>query len=206
LHPVGDLVNRGPDSLGTLRLLREEGAGGVLGNHDVHALRQAAGLRHGGRLDTLDEVVGTEEGRELLGWLAERPFIRTWDDIICVHAALNPHWQDPVALLNGKDPLVRDEETDFVTRVRFCSPSGERPETDSPHPGPPFEPWYKHFEPRDRASPTLVFGHWAAQGLIQRPQIRGLDSGCVWGRSLSAWIPEEDMIVQVPAIQAWCTP
>ena len=45
LHPVGDLVNRGPDSLGTLRLLRELDAGGVLGNHDLHLLRVAHGTR-----------------------------------------------------------------------------------------------------------------------------------------------------------------
>jgi len=46
LHPVGDFVNRGPDSLGVLRVCRALGAGGVLGNHDVLLLRVARGLRH----------------------------------------------------------------------------------------------------------------------------------------------------------------
>ena len=69
LHPVGDFVNRGPDSLGVLRLVRELGAGGVLGNHDVHALRTAAGLRKKGRRDTLDELFAADDSDELLAWL-----------------------------------------------------------------------------------------------------------------------------------------
>src|SRR5688572_749323 len=79
LEPVGDLVNRGPDSLGTLRLLRGLDAGGVLGNHDLHLLRAAHGTRELGPRDTLAEVLAADDRDELLAWLAERPFVRTWD-------------------------------------------------------------------------------------------------------------------------------
>ena len=75
LHPVGDLVNRGPDSLGVLRRLRELDAGGVLGNHDVHLLRVAAGTRTPGRRDTLSELLASPERDELLAWLARRPLL-----------------------------------------------------------------------------------------------------------------------------------
>ena len=50
---------------------------------------------------------------------------------------------------------------------------------------------------------TVVFGHWARAGLIRRPQVLGLDTGCVWGGKLSAWIAEEDRIVQVDAARAY---
>ena len=206
LHPVGDLINRGPDSLGVLRLLRQEGAGGVLGNHDVHALRVAAGMRRSGGRDTLDELLGTREGRTALEWLAQRPFVRAWPDVVCVHAALNPSWTDPLAALAGKDPLEPDPDTDFVTRVRYCTSVGERPESDWPPPGAPYEAWFHHFRKRPHDAPTLVFGHWARLGLVVEPGIRGLDSACVWGGALSAWIAEEDMIVQVQAVRAWSSP
>ena len=52
-------------------------------------------------------------------------------------------------------------------------------------------------------APTLVFGHWARQGLVVRPGLRALDSGCVWGRELTAWIAEEDRLVSVPARRTW---
>jgi bis(5'-nucleosyl)-tetraphosphatase (symmetrical) len=53
---------------------------------------------------------------------------------------------------------------------------------------------------------VVVFGHWARQGLVLRPGLRGLDSGCVWGGALSAWIAEEDRIVQVAARRVWAQP
>ena len=204
LHPTGDLVNRGPDSLGVLRLLRSLGAGGVLGNHDVHLLRRAAGLRAPGRRDTLDSVLAAPDRDELLRWLAARPFVRSEGDALLVHAGLNPVWADPESHLRGRDPLVPSEEVDFATRVRFCTIDGRRPVRDDPPPGPPFRPWFEHWEQREPR--TLVFGHWARRGLIHRPRVRGLDTGCVWGGRLTAWIAEEDRIVSVPAARAYVEP
>ena len=43
----------------------------------------------------------------------------------------------------------------------------------------------------------MVFGHWARRGLVLRPRVIGLDTGCVYGGQLSAWIAEEDRIIQV---------
>ena len=204
LHPTGDLVNRGPDSLGVLRLLKKLNAGGVLGNHDVHLLRRAASLRSPGRRDTLDAVLAAPDRDELLAWLRERPFVRAEGDVLLVHAGLNPVWADPEQQLRGRDPLVHCEEVDFATRVRFCTVDGRRPPRDDPPPGPPFRPWFEHWESRE--SRTLVFGHWARRGLIQRPRVRGLDTGCVWGGSLTAWIAEEDRILSVPAARVYVNP
>lgn len=198
---MGDFVNRGPDSAGVLRLLRQLGAGGVLGNHDVHLLRVAAGLRPARRNDTFHDVLQAEDGGLLLAWLRQRPFVRALPGLLLVHAGLHPAWEDPEARLTGIDPLVAHEDTDFATSVRYCKPSGKRPPEDEPDPGPPFRPWFEYWEGRDPR--TIVFGHWAKMGLVHRPGLRGLDTGCVWGGRLTAWIAEEDRVLQVPAARAY---
>jgi len=204
LHPVGDLVNRGPDSVGCLRLCRDLGAQPVLGNHDVHLLRLAAdpGLR--GRRDTLAAVRADPEGEALLAWLAAQPFVRGWPDVIAVHAAVSPRWRDPVAQLAERDPLVRADDTEFAVRARFCAADGALPASDWPEPGPPFRHWEAFWRERADEPRTVVFGHWARRGLVRAARTVGLDTGCVYGGALSAWIPEEARVVSVPARRVWC--
>ena len=199
LHPVGDLVNRGPDSLGTLRLLRQLDAGGVLGNHDLHALGLAAGSRRPGSRDTLDELLQAEDRDELLGWLAGRPLIRDFGHLLCVHAALHPAWSDPVAVLTQTPPDPGSPACAFATRARYCDPRGRQPDSDWPPPSAPFLPWDVHWRARPGETRSVVFGHWARRGLVALPRTRGLDTGCVWGHALTAWIADEDRWVSVPA-------
>jgi bis(5'-nucleosyl)-tetraphosphatase (symmetrical) len=201
LEPVGDLVNRGPDSLGTLRLVRSLGAGGVLGNHDVHLLRAASGRRAVRPQDTFGDVLEAPDRDDLVDWLAARPFFRDLDDVWLVHAGLNPAWDDPAEVLSDGDPFDPDDDCDFAIRVRHCTEDGQRPERDDPPPPPPFAPWFEHWQ--GRGAPTIVFGHWAMRGLVREPGIRGLDTGCVWGGRLTAWIAEEDRLVHVPAERAY---
>jgi bis(5'-nucleosyl)-tetraphosphatase (symmetrical) len=203
LEPVGDFVNRGPDSAGVLRVCRALPTGGVLGNHDVHLLRVAHGLRKSGKRDTIADVLGADDRDALLDWLGRRPFVRAWSDVLLVHAGVNPTWDDVERKLAKLDPLRDDADLAFAISARYCSPGGQRPESDWPPPCEPYRPWYEFF-PRDpRNHRTVVFGHWARQGLVVRPQVRGLDTGCVWGGKLSAWIAEEDRVVQVDAARAY---
>ncbi|MFT7668906.1 MAG: bis(5'-nucleosyl)-tetraphosphatase (symmetrical) [Planctomycetota bacterium] len=199
LHPVGDLVNRGPDSLGVLRLLRNYNAGGVLGNHDRHTLLRARGERAAGKRDTLDELFAADDCNELLEWLAARPILRAWPDLLMVHAAISPAWEDPVQALGHLDFAAESDTLKFAILARYCDSSGNRPESDWPIPVAPFAPWYDYWQARDAESRTVVFGHWARNGLVNQPGLRGLDTGCVWGQKLTAWIAEEDRIVQVDA-------
>jgi bis(5'-nucleosyl)-tetraphosphatase (symmetrical) len=118
-----------------------------------------------------------------------------------VHAGLNPAWRDPVAALAGIDPLKPHPASAFATRVRYCSADGERPPRDDPPPGRPYVPWYEHWEHREAR--TLVFGHWAGRRLVNRPGVRGLDTGCVYGGQLTAWVAEEDRIVSVEAARVY---
>lgn len=205
LEPVGDVVNRGPDSLGTLRLLKRLDAGGVLGNHEVALMRVAAGRRKLSRKDTFGDVLAARDRRSLLAWIGRRPFVKSWPDVLLVHAGLHPAWRDPVRRLRDKDPLADHPDARFAVSVRWCAADGEEPDADDDPPGSRrYRPWYEH-----RGGPngrTVVFGHWARRGLVVRDRLRGLDTGCVWGGRLTAWVAEEDRLVDVPARRVWARP
>lgn len=91
---VGDLANRGPDSLGTLRYVRSLGdrATSLLGNHDLHLLAVHHGIRRPGRKDTLDDVLAAPDRDELMDWLRRRPVLHADDGVVAVHAGIPPHW------------------------------------------------------------------------------------------------------------------
>ena len=92
---VGDLVSRGPDSVGVLRFVRDLGdtAVCVLGNHDLHLLALAAGNRKQDE-SGLADVLHAPDRDELLDWLRHRPLLH-YDrelDFLMVHAGLPPQW------------------------------------------------------------------------------------------------------------------
>jgi bis(5'-nucleosyl)-tetraphosphatase (symmetrical) len=93
---VGDLVNRGPDSLTTLRFVRDLGerAVTVLGNHDLHLLAVAAGKAKPKRRDTLAEILAAPDRDALLDWLRQRPLLHHDAALgyTLVHAGLLPQW------------------------------------------------------------------------------------------------------------------
>jgi len=93
---VGDLVNRGPDSLGTLRRLKAWQERGdcecILGNHDLHLLARDANIRGSKSLDTLDDILRAPDRRELIDWLRSRPMALFDGDHLFVHAGVLPQW------------------------------------------------------------------------------------------------------------------
>lgn len=93
---AGDLVNRGPDSLGVLRFVKELGdsAVSVLGNHDLHLLAVAAGTAAKRKSDTLDEILSSPQRDEYLDWLRQRPLLHHDEALgyTLVHAGLPPEW------------------------------------------------------------------------------------------------------------------
>jgi bis(5'-nucleosyl)-tetraphosphatase (symmetrical) len=92
---VGDLVNRGPDSLGVLRMVKDmDHAQVVLGNHDLHLLSVAVGARPLKVSDSFSDVLDADDRDELLAWLAALPLMSRDDDAgwIMVHAGLAPAW------------------------------------------------------------------------------------------------------------------
>lgn len=94
LYALGDLVNRGPDSLGTLRRLMAFGdaAHCLLGNHDLSLLALQAGVRRPHRLDTLDALLAAPDCPQLIDWLRQQSLAVHAHGILMVHAGVVPQW------------------------------------------------------------------------------------------------------------------
>jgi bis(5'-nucleosyl)-tetraphosphatase (symmetrical) len=233
---VGDLVNRGPESLRTLRLVRGLGerARTVLGNHDLHLLAIACGARARGRMDTMQEILSAPDCNELLTWLRQQPLALFEQNHLIVHAGVlpqwtaaqvmalsdevteklrGPRWQDFLRTMYGNTPLrwndaLQGEErmrciVNGLTRLRFCTADGDMEFDTKEGPGNPpagYLPWFD-VPTRRTSDVTVVFGHWSTLGLIQRPHLLGIDSGCVWGGKLTAVCLEDRRLVQVDCPQ-----
>jgi bis(5'-nucleosyl)-tetraphosphatase (symmetrical) len=102
---VGDLVNRGPDSLAVLREVKRLGAAAVtvLGNHDLHLLTVAAGHTRSHKKDTITPILEAPDRDELLHWLARRPLVVVEGDLLLVHAGLPPSWTAATAVALSAD-------------------------------------------------------------------------------------------------------
>ena len=94
LYVLGDLVNRGPDSVGVLRrMMQLEGSVHcLLGNHDIHLLAVAQGIRPMGRRDTLLEILHAPDAAILLDWLRCQPLAMQAHGCLMVHAGVQPGW------------------------------------------------------------------------------------------------------------------
>jgi bis(5'-nucleosyl)-tetraphosphatase (symmetrical) len=93
---LGDLVNRGPDSLGTLRYLKQlqedKRIECILGNHDLHLLAVDAGIRKTKGLDTVQPILDAPDRAELIHWLRHRPMALSNGKVLTVHAGVLPQW------------------------------------------------------------------------------------------------------------------
>lgn len=105
---VGDLVNRGSDSLAVLRRVKALGNAAVvvLGNHDLHLLAVAAGVGKPHPSDTLDDILHAPDREELLDWLRQRPLLHHAHGYTLVHAGLLPNWT-----ISQAAQLAREVET-----------------------------------------------------------------------------------------------
>jgi bis(5'-nucleosyl)-tetraphosphatase (symmetrical) len=91
---VGDLVNRGPDSLGVLRFVKGLGQScvTVLGNHDLHLLAVHAGVTHLHTKDTIQPILDAPDCEELISWLRQQPLLHWESPYVMVHAGMLPQW------------------------------------------------------------------------------------------------------------------
>ncbi len=136
LLAVGDLVNRGPASLDTLRWLRALGPAfdSVLGNHDLHLLAVAAGTRAPHPKDTLAAILRASDRDELLLWLRRRPLLLEAQGFTLVHAGIPPQW-------SVADARAHAAEVEAVLRNApeqlFPELYGDRPDWHPALLGPP---------------------------------------------------------------------
>lgn len=102
---VGDMINRGTGSLEMLRwcVAHQQSIDVVLGNHDLHAIAVAHGVRPPHRSDTLQPILEANDGMDLLEWLRHQPLLLQQEDIVMVHAGLIPQWTVADALGYAKE-------------------------------------------------------------------------------------------------------
>jgi bis(5'-nucleosyl)-tetraphosphatase (symmetrical) len=233
---VGDLVNRGPQSLATLRQIRALGdtANMVLGNHDLHLLAAAHGIRKPHASDTVDDILGAPDCDELLDWLRRQPLALFEKGHLFVHAGVLPQWTVEQTLelahevetvlrgpnwvsflreMYGNAPARWDDTlkgadrlrciVNALTRIRFCSLDGTMEfmsKEGLPMAAPGYFPWFD-IPGRKTEDVTIVCGHWSTLGLMMRPNLICLDTGCVWGGKLTAVRIEDRAVFQVDCPQ-----
>ena len=126
---VGDLVNRGPESLEVLRLVKSLGDSAitVLGNHDLHLLAVAAGAAELHHSDTLDEVLNAPDRDELLFWLRQQRLLHAEGGYALVHAGLLPQWSvaQAASLAHEVESALRGPDyAMFLARMYGNAPHG----------------------------------------------------------------------------------
>jgi len=127
---LGDLVNRGPDSLGSLRQLKSLQEAGraecILGNHDLHLLAIDAGLRKTKGLDTVDSILQAPDRRELINWLRKRPMALSNGKVLAVHAGVLPQWdlQQTIECAQEVEKVLRQKTyKDFLANMYGNTPN-----------------------------------------------------------------------------------
>jgi bis(5'-nucleosyl)-tetraphosphatase (symmetrical) len=233
---TGDIVNRGPRSLDSLRWAMAQGERlvTVLGNHDLHLLAVAAGIRKAHRTDTLDDILAAPDRDALIDWVRSRPLAHFEHGWLMVHAGVlpqwsvertlelaeevravmaGPHWMDFLREMYGNQPARWSDSltghdrlrviVNALTRLRFCTADGEMEFATKEGVGGAPEGHYPWFEVPGRATAgaPIVFGHWSALGLIDRPDLLAIDTGCLWGRQLTAVRLADRAMVQVQCPQ-----
>ena len=221
LHVLGDLVNRGPQSLATLRRLRGLGdaATCLLGNHDLHLLAVAHGVRPQHKSDTLSDILAAPDREAWLDWLRQRRMAVCEHGWLMVHAGVVPQWDRATTLqlageleqqlrgpdlgaflcvMYGNEPARWSESltgpdrlrfaVNVLTRIRFVTADGTLDLKSKEGAGgapPGCVAWFDAPDRRTVGTP-IAFGHWSTLGLVNRPELLALDTGCVWGGQLTA--------------------
>jgi bis(5'-nucleosyl)-tetraphosphatase (symmetrical) len=220
----GDIVNRGGQSLQTLRFIKGLGDAAicVLGNHDLHLIAERGKpLERRQRSPELRAVLEADDGDELITWLRHRPLFHFDEQLnfAMVHAGIAPNWtlglakaqagivQRALSAPNWADVLMRmygdrprawSRELkgmnrlraciNVFTRMRYVDVKGNITFDAKGSPGsqaPGLYPWYEVPGHKPRSF-RIVFGHWSTLGRFQGMGVYCLDTGCVWGRSLTA--------------------
>ena len=184
---VGDLVAKGPDSAGVIQWARESGVDAVLGNHDAHVLR---GL-HGEDVKGEHRKIAEHLSAANAAWLEARPLWLPLD--------LGGDWPDREtrwAVLHGGGvpgvPLP-EQKREHLLNLRSITDDGQPSKRIEGRPWASVWPGPEH----------IVFGHDAVRGLQQHPHATGLDTGCVYGRELTALVLPERKLVHEPARRAY---
>ncbi|RNF07876.1 serine/threonine protein kinase [Trypanosoma rangeli] len=185
---VGDLVNKGPDSFGVVRLLQSLGARAVLGNHDAKLLKLRKKLRRNGALTGK----GSESSLAPLAMTLPKDvedYLSRLPHVLCIpaHKLLVVH-----AGLNVQFPLEQQLAKDVTTmRNLIVKGPGLYTASEDTTEGVPWASLW-------RGPETVIFGHDARRGLQRHPYAIGLDTQCVYGGELTAVVYPGESLISVP--------
>jgi bis(5'-nucleosyl)-tetraphosphatase (symmetrical) len=236
---AGDLVNRGNDSLRSLRWAKalNQSTRMVLGNHEIHLLAVYFGIKKSRKSDTIKEIIEAPDADELIDWLRGKKLVHLADNKLLVHAGFSPNWDlDHVlklgsrieSLIQGRlcedflrycfDKSLPPIKSDWpelaiglhiLTHIRACKRDGT---LNTDFSGgldeipPTFHPWYELAHATIKTK-QVFFGHWAAHGFKITEPFFCLDSGCVWGRELTAFRLEDSKAFHAPSVESkWVIP
>jgi bis(5'-nucleosyl)-tetraphosphatase (symmetrical) len=232
---TGDLVNRGPESLATLRFIKSLGKNAitVLGNHDLHLIAIVLGTQTLQGNDTFRDILHAKDCLELVNWLSQQPLLHHDQKLkfTITHAGIAPFWdlataqqlahevetvlrsesrKTLLAEMYGNEPACWNEALsgterlrciiNYFTRMRFCDARGclnlSYKGTTNATPKA-LIPWF-NLKNRNMQNDNIIFGHWAAlQGHTNTKHVFALDTGCVWGKQLTAMCLETTQRVNI---------
>ncbi|MDG2898741.1 bis(5'-nucleosyl)-tetraphosphatase (symmetrical) ApaH, partial [Vibrio parahaemolyticus] len=120
---AGDLVARGPKSLETLRFVKSLGASAivVLGNHDLHLLAVAHGIKKVKDKDRTAPIFTAPDKEELLTWLAQQPLMAEHDEFVMCHAGISPQWNLKTARKCAREVerIIQSEELPWLLKNMY---------------------------------------------------------------------------------------
>lgn len=233
LYLVGDLVNRGPDSLEVIKWLykNQDSVITVLGNHDIYLLARHANLIRPDNEDTLAPLLRDKNINRYIDWIRSCPLIYHDSQYILVHAGIYPqmdfnellhinhaisnhlksgdyrrfiervygnkpnnwdvnmdHFKKMKFVINACTRMRLLNRNDYSLDYKFKGMLGNVPED--------LVPWF-HAPFDSSIDKKIIFGHWAALGFFHDRHYLALDTGCAWGRKLTAINLENSEIAQV---------
>lgn len=182
---IGDLVNRGPDSPRTIKLAREFKVEAILGNHELRLL-SAREKRKTSLLKDYDLPTYEQLSKEDWQFLEAMPkfLYEAQIDTVLVHGGFLP------------DSPWQTQPLETITSIQVIDKKG-KPAKRSDAPDAP--PWADTWG----GSPFVVYGHTPRPNVLERPGSIGIDTGCVYGGHLTAYIIEDKTLVQVRAREAY---
>ncbi len=220
---LGDLVNRGPNSLEVVRFAMSHASSvrTVLGNHDLYLLGALENVVEPRERDSFSNILTAPDREPILEWICSQPLVIDEPNlnILAVHAGVHPFWTHNDILTYAKEVervIASPGRSDFLThmlgnkprrwsdslsdwkrirtlvniftRMRYIKRNGKLDFKEVRTRGKQQKnliPWFE-FPGRVKIKPTVIFGHWSTLGVYQQPGILAMDSGCCWGRCLSA--------------------
>jgi len=180
LYFVGDMINKGPKSKEVLDFIISHNCISILGNHEYYFLKS---LKEGNteKFNDLILNLGTNLTSKYLPYLKSLKLFYNHDQFLMVHAGIIPN----VAL--------KEISPNILTTIRTWDGVGN--DLNNPK-NPGWDEFYKDKK-------LIIHGHWAARGFYQKENIIGLDSGCVWGNFLTAYVLETNETFQVKALDKY---